>query len=316
MNSYFLPLGLLLAFLMAWIDPEPGEMLQQMGLIPWMVVTIFLINGYHTSLKQLPRGRNILKASIIAILISLLISPFFGLAVISVLPLPAGAAIGLVVMATVPPTLSSGIVMTGIAGGNVVQALFLTILLNLIGVFTIPFMLQFTLESVNIASISPLPLLKQLILIVLIPFVAGMLLKSAIHIPVRHWLLRYLPSSCVIATVWMSVSASADTLKALNLQLLLSIAVAAVAVHGFLLLLCWLSRYLFRPARSDWLALLFTASQKTLPVAIGVLAALNQPIGLAMVACIIFHFLQLFIDSMIASKMGKTLHNEQTVQTN
>jgi len=313
MNSYFLPIGLLLALLIAWLVPDPGAMLQRLGLIPWMVVTIFLINGYQTRFKELPRGRKILSASIIAILISLLISPLIGLAVVSAVSLTTGAAMGLVVMATVPPTLSSGIVMTGIAGGNVAKALFLTILLNLIGVFTVPFMLQLTLDSVGIISISPLPLLTQLILIVLIPFLVGMSLKWVAHIPSRHWFLRYLPSSCVIATVWMSVSASADTMKELDLQLLLLIVVGAIAVHGALLLLCWLSRYLYRPDRGEWIALLFTVSQKTLPVAVGVLAAMNQPIGLAMVACIVFHFLQLFIDSIIASRMGRILTSEEPV---
>ena len=307
MYSYLLPIGLLLALLIAWLNPAPGALLQQMGLIPWMVITIFLINGYQTNLKQLPRGRGIISGSIVAIMISLLISPFVGLAVASVMVLPVGAVVGLVVMATVPPTLSSGIVMTQIAGGNVPKALFLTILLNLIGIFTIPFMLQLTLESVGIISISPWPLLQQLILIVLIPFLIGMMVKLVVHISPRHWLLRYIPLLCVVGTVWMSVSASADTLREINLLLLLLIVVSALAVHGALLLLCWLSRYLYRPEPSEWRALLFTASQKTLPVAIGVLAALDEPIGLAMVACIVFHFLQLFIDSMIASKMGQAL---------
>jgi len=316
MNSYFLPVGLLLALLVAWLLPAPGAVLQQLGFIPWMVVTIFLINGYQTRFKELPRGRKIFSASIIAVLISLLISPFIGLAVVSAVSLPIGAAMGLVVMATVPPTLSSGIVMTGIAGGHVAKALFLTILLNLVGVFTVPFMLQLTLDNVGIIPISPLPLLKQLILIVLIPFLAGMFAKSVVHMPSRHWLLRYLPSSCVIATVWLSVSASADTLKALDFQLLLLIVVAATVVHGALLLLCWLSRYLYRPNRGEWVALLFTVSQKTLPVAVGVLAAMHQPVGLAMVACIIFHFVQLFIDSMIAARMGRMLTDGEPVVRN
>lgn len=305
MKNYFLPVGLLLAFLVAWLDPEPGALLQQMGLIPWMVVIIFLINGYQTNLKQLPRGRGIISGSIVGIVISLLISPFVGLIVASTLALPVGAVVGLVIMSTVPPTLSSGIVMTQIAGGNVPKALFLTILLNLVGIFTIPFMLQLTLESVGIITISPWPLLTQLILIVLIPFVVGMVLKLVVHIPTRHWLLRYLPSFCVVGTVWMSVSASADTLREINLVLLLLMVVGGFAVHGTLLLLCWLSRYVYQPEPSEWRALLFTASQKTLPVAIGVLTALHQPIGLAMVVCIVFHFMQLFIDSIIASKMGQ-----------
>ncbi len=305
MKNYFLPFGLLLAFLFAWLDPRPGMVLQQLGLIPWMVIIIFLINGYQTNLKQLPRGRGLVTGSIVGITISLLISPFVGLGVASVIALPVGAVMGLVVMATVPPTLSSGIVMTRIAAGNVPKALFLTILLNLVGIFTIPFMLHLTLESIGIISISPWPLLKQLILIVLIPFLIGMVLKLVVHVPPQQWLLKFLPSLCVVGTVWMSVSASVDTLKGMNLVLLLLMVVAAFAVHGALLLLCWLSRYLYRPEPSEWRALLFTASQKTLPVAIGVLAALDQPVGLAIVVCIIFHFLQLFLDSIIASQMGQ-----------
>lgn len=304
MANYFLPIGLLLAFVVAWLAPGPGTQLQQMGLTPWMVVAIFLINGYQSNLKQFPRGRAVVPLALIAIVISLVIGPLLGLAFVSAVPLPVAAAMGLVVMATVPPTLSSGIVMTQIAGGDVVKALFLTILLNLLGIFSIPFMLHSTLDSVGLVEISPLPLLKQLVLIVLIPFLVGMLLKSLVSIPPRHWALKYLPSSCVIATVWISASASSDTLKALDLSVFLLLVLGALGIHGSLLLLCWGSRLLNRPDRPELLALTFTTSQKTLPVALGVLAVMHQLVGLAMVACIIFHFLQLLLDSMIASRAG------------
>lgn len=305
MNSLFLPVGLILAFAIAWVIPAPGHQLQQWGLIPWMVVIIFLINGYQTQLRQMPLGGKLWKTAVIAIVINLLISPFLGLAAATVFALPAGAAIGLIVTTTVPSTLSTGIVMTQLAGGDGVKALFLTILLNLLGVFTIPFMLQIVLDNVGIISLSPWPLLKQLIIIVLIPFLAGMLARNFVALPPKHWLIRYLPSSCVITTVWMSVSASSDTLRELSLSLLLLIMVSALLIHGALMLLCLLSRRLNHPDRGEWLALLFTASQKTLPVAVGVLAALNQPVGLALVACVLFHFLQLFTDSILASKLAQ-----------
>ena len=136
-NSYFLPVGLLLALIVAVLAPTPGALLQQAGLVPWMVVIIFLVNGYQVDLKKLPRVGRAAKASVVAIAISLLLSPLIGLATVSLFELPADVALGLVVMATVPPTLSSGIVMTQVAGGNVPKALFLTILLNLIGVLSL-----------------------------------------------------------------------------------------------------------------------------------------------------------------------------------
>jgi len=306
MHPLFLPGGLLLAFAVSWLLPAPGLALQQAGLIPWMVVIIFLVNGYQTLIGGIPFSGALLRTALGAILISLLISPFLGQAIALLLALPAGAALGLVVTATVPSTLSSGIVMTQLAGGDGVKALFLTILLNLLGVFTIPFLLPLVLDNVGSIELSPWPLLEKLVLIVLIPFLLGMLGRRIIQRSPRHFLIRYLPSACVIATVWMSVSASSQTLQTISPALLVLILVAALLLHGALLLLCLASRRLVNTERGEWIALLFTASQKTLPVAVGVLAALNQPVGVALVVCILFHFLQLFVDSMLASRLARS----------
>lgn len=305
MNPYFLPFGLFLAFVAAWIAPQYGTVLEQLGVIKWMVIIIFLVNGYQTHLRQIPQETGMLITAMLAVLINLVISPFVGLVMVYSLPLPEGAALGLIVMASVPATLSSGIVMTVIAGGDGIKALVLTILLNLLGVFTIPFILQLILENIGLLSLSPWSMLRQLILIVLLPFVIGMMFKRLMRIPPRHIVLKYLPSVCVIATVWMSVSASSATLKELSLPVIALIVLGAACVHAVLILLCWASRLVYRSQREEWLALLFTASQKTLPVAVGVLTLLHQPTGLALVACILFHFMQLFADSIIASRFAR-----------
>lgn len=306
MHSYFLPIGLFFAFLFAWFFPESGQRLEQQGLIPWMVVIIFLIHGYQTRLHQITGDASLIKTVILAILINLLISPFLGLAVVSLLHIPPGLALGLVVISTVPATLSSCIVITQIAGGSGPKALIITILLNIIGVFSIPFILELILEQMDLISLSPWPLLQQLLLIILLPFVIGILSRSIFQQQGNQWLLAYLPSTCVIGTVWLSMSASTETLGQLNLPLLLWIILASISIHGGLMLLCWLSRFLHPSERGEWLALLFTASQKTLPVAVGVLTALEQPAGLALLACILFHFQQLFIDSILASWLEKS----------
>ncbi len=306
MSPYFLPVGLLLAFLVSWLVPGPGQLLQQLGLIQWMVATIFLVNGYQTSLGQLRGGGGIWPVLLPAVVINLLLAPWLGMLVAVLLQLPEGAVLGLVVMSTVPATLSSGIVMTRLAGGDGVKALLLTILLNLIGVFSVPFLLALALGGAGDISLSPWPLLEKLLLIVLLPFVLGMLGRNLLDLAQDHLLLRYLPTSCVIGTVWMSVSASSETLHQVTLPLILLLLLAALLVHGGLLLLCRLARVALPMPRGEWLALLFTASQKTLPVAVGVLVALERPAGLALVACILFHFVQLIGDSMLAGRFARS----------
>lgn len=295
----------MIAFTLAWFSPEPGTLLKSWGLIPWMVVTIFLINGYQTQLHQLNGQWRLLKSAAIAVVINLLLSPFIGLGVVTLFDLSDGAALGLLLTASVPTTLSSAIVLTRIAGGDAVKAMMLTMLLNLIGVFTLPFILKLLLESGGIIELSPWPLLQQLLLIVLLPFIIGMAARQLLDMRINPQLLRYLPSLCVLATVWMSVSSSTATLKTVDLQELALVLLAAAAIHLSLLLLCGLSRYLHPSEHGEWLALLFTASQKTLPLAIAALTALDHSTGLALVACILFHFTQLFIDSLLANHLRR-----------
>lgn len=305
MKSYFLPLGLTLAFIVAWLVPWPGRVLGELGLIPWMVVIIFLVNGYQTRVHRIPKEKSLIVTALLAVAINLLLSPFVGLHLVTQFELPDGAALGLVVMSSVPATLSSGIVMTQLAGGDGVKALALTIMLNLIGVFILPLTMQATLGSAGIVELSPLDMLLQLIQIVLMPFVLGMLLRRSEKLQANPQVVKYLPSLCVVATVWMSISSSTDTLREISVGLLSLILLCAGAVHGLLQLLCWGSRRLYKVDRAESIALLFTASQKTLPVAIGVLTAMDHPAGLAIVACILFHFLQLFWDAILASRIAQ-----------
>lgn len=310
MSSRFLPVGLAVAFLVAWLLPAPGASLKAWGMVPWMVVTIFLVNGYQTNLRELPRSPSFLLATLVTAVITLLISPFIGLATASVLGLSSGMTLGLVVKATVPSTLSTCIVMTQLAGGLSLWALVMTLVLNIVGIFTIPFMLSLTLNGLGDLQIAPLPLLQTLTLLVLLPFLLGAGLRHLLTLNPSHKVLLYLPSTCVILTVWMALSDSSGVFQTLDLLSLLRIAAAALLVHGVLLALCWgASRMLKLPGPAA-IAMIFTGAQKTLPVAVSVLAALNYPIGEALLVCVLFHFLVLFGDALLVPVI-KQSHGEQ-----
>ncbi len=305
MKGLFLPVGLILSFISAWFIPEPGTTLKELGLIPWMVITIFLINGYQTNLKEIPRDRSFFSALIFGGIISLIIGPLIGLGVAEIFALPAGLALGLIVKATVPPTLSTCIVMTQLTNGFPLWALVMTVTLNIVGVFTIPFMLGMTLGGSTEITISPLPLLQKLMFLVLLPFIIGLAVKKLSLINPKPILLQYLPSSCVILTVWMALSESHEVLLNLSLPILLKITGAALAVHLTLMALSLLASLILKLEPAARLAMLFTISQKTLPVAVSVLTALNLdiPVGEAVLVCVTFHFLMLFTDSLIAPKL-------------
>ncbi len=304
MQQWFLPAGLVLAILLALVAPGPGAALSGTGLVSGLVLLIFLINGYQTRLDMLSLGGRFVGVLASGFVIGLLLSPFLGLAAATLLGLPAAAALGLVVMASMPPTLSSGVILTENAGGDTLWAMLLTILLNLAGIFTIPFVLDLTLEAGTEVAVSPWPLLWRLLGLVLLPFVIGGLLRRLLARKAPGWV-RYVPSTCIILAVWMSMSASRATLLELTLGALLLIALGSLLVHGGLLGLCAATGRGLGLAAGERIALLFVVSQKTLPLAVGVLTALNAPIASALVVCIVFHFLQLMLDALIATRLRR-----------
>ncbi len=308
MKNYFMPLGVLVAIAIAIVVPQPGRWLEEAGLVQWLVVLIFLINGFQTRLQSSGNGngngKGYLRLIILAIIINLLVAPWIGWLVVTFIPLSVDMSVGLLVMAAVPATLSSGIVMTRIAGGDTTAALTLTILLNIIGVFTIPLLLMWTLGSAGLIELSVWPLLQQLALLVLLPFTVGMLLRRISSYEPPAFMLGYLPSACVISTVWMLMSRSNEALASLVVDQMLLVVAASLILHGVLLLICWGGGVLWIEQMGRRKALLFTCSQKTLPVAISVMAAMDLSAGVALVSCILYHFLQLLVDSFLAARLA------------
>ena len=279
MKTYFLPAGLLISLLVSLVIPEPGSFLKAQGVIPWCVVIIFFVNGYQTQLKELPTDRSFVYTLIATGIICLIISPIVGLLTASVLQLSVGLTLGLLVKSVVPSTLSTCIVMTNLAGGRGTWALMMTVIINIIGVFTIPFMLGITASENIDFAIDPFVLLQKLVLLVLCPFIVGYFAQKLALLSPQSAFLTYLPSTMVICAVWLSLSDSAQILYNISIVSLAKIALASVMVHFGLMLMAMLAAKYLPIDNGAKVAMALTASQKTLPVAVSILASFEQNVG-------------------------------------
>ena len=80
-----------------------------------------------------------------------------------------------------PTTLSSGVILVGQASGNIALALLLTVITNLVGVFTVPFMVTAVLSSAKDIggqqgqdiTLEPSKMVVKLIFTILIPLCVG-----------------------------------------------------------------------------------------------------------------------------------------------
>ena len=158
-NKQFLPCGFATALLVGLSWPLPGRFLGDIELAGWsvmpslMVVLIFVISGLKLKsddVRAVLRARRAIGWGLLAILV---VSP-----VLSFVPLnlafvrPAELRIGLTVFCTMPTTLSSGVALVAQGGGNAALALLLTVLTNLVAVFSVPFVLGLVLDAADVTS--------------------------------------------------------------------------------------------------------------------------------------------------------------------
>ncbi len=228
-----------------------------------------------------------------------------GLLVSKVLSLSLPLAMGLIIISCVPPTISSGIVITEVSRGNAVLALFLTIGLNLLGILTMPFMLDFCLHAAGPMDIDQAALLFKMLFFVLLPFIIGKLIRTLRGNSMISPIWSYVNSSCVIITVYASIAESQEVFKGLDLQDYALVLVSVAIVHIILLIINAQTGKLLRLSSADNKALIFVASQKTLALGIAVIANVKIDTGSAIVVCLMFHFFQLFLDSFLASAFQK-----------
>jgi sodium/bile acid cotransporter 7 len=307
MKQLFLPLGLILAVIFALILPVGGAFISDHYGLKILVSTIFLVSGYQTGPKGLPLNRKLAALFLAAALISLVLAPLLGLIVSRLLNFPFHLAMGLIIISTVPPTISSGVVITEVSHGNGALALFLTISLNLLGIFSMPFVLDLCLKAVGPVDIDQITLLIRMFFSILLPFAIGKAIRNMRRKQRILPLWSYINSSCVVLIVYSSFATSKAAFAGLTLSSYIIILTGVACVHLFLLAINAHAGKILKLSTADSKAMLFVTSQKTMAIALAVLANIKIDTGNAVIVCLMFHFFQLFVDSFLASATQKNL---------
>ena len=293
-----LPVGLLAALAGALAFPDAGLWLAGHRTTSGIIAAVFLINGYQTELSSFVLSKRLAGAFVIAALVSFIGGGILGKMVVSLLPFDREISMGILVMSTMAPTLSSVIVITRESGGNSPWAILMTVGLNLLAIFAIPLLLTLLLSGSSV-SLPVGSLLGGLILDVLAPFVVGVSLRRAIRrVPSAG--VNLLPTLLVIALSHMSFCSGRRTLMESSLSTLALLAASLLAMHLAMFALAVGLSILFGYRTPERKAISFLSSQKTLPTAIGILGSLGYVGGAAALPCVMFHFTQILADSFIA----------------
>lgn len=175
--AYHLPIALAFVVIFGFLVPWPGEEVGKAPVSTICVVVIFFLSGVKLKTDEVKAAAQAWKALIFGLLSILVITPLLGFALIEI-PFDTNEfAIGLALFAAMPTTISSGVVLTQEAKGNVALSLGLTVATNLLATVTVPFVLQLFFTGSD-ASIDAVNLLVKLLLTILLPLIVGKVLRE------------------------------------------------------------------------------------------------------------------------------------------
>lgn len=304
-------MGLLLVFAVTVADASEtissiGRWLKMHRGPDVVIVLIFFFSGLILDARQIKSGVMDIKGIVAALIVIFLVAPVIG-ALFGAIPMDTGVLIGIFLVAVMPTTLSSGVVMTGAAGGNMAQALVITILANGLAVFTIPVVLSLLLRLVGgsaIVYIDKLAIMIKLGFYVLLPLCFGLTIKLLTKSLMDRvvYRLQMLNQLLVLAIVWMAMSQARGTI--LNSSASVGIVLLLVfGFHGLLLVAAGIFAGCLKLGKGRRESVIFMGGQKTLPLSIILQVSLFPQYGLALVVCVLHHLIHLLMDGYLVGRL-------------
>jgi len=300
-------LGLVIITLATVLDSSglftsPGVWLKKHHGPDFVIVLIFFLSGMALDASHIRDGLADIKGTLAALFLIFLVAPVFAF-LLSYANLPIGIMLGLYLVAAMPTTLSSGVVMTGSSGGNMAHALLITIIANGLAVLSIPVVLGFLLGHMGDnrpIEIDQLPMMIKIATLVLLPLTIGILTRNTL----RERLRPFLPhtSTCnqigILTMVWMALCTGRDAIIT-GLDNIVPVAVTASIFHLLLVFAGFiLTTALYIPKRRRESVILM-GGQKTLPLSVILQVSLFPEYGIALVVCVLHHIIHLIMDAFL-----------------
>ncbi|WP_291183850.1 bile acid:sodium symporter family protein [Dokdonella sp.] len=283
------------------------------------IALLFFLHGARLPREAILAGLTNWKLHLLVLASTFALFPLLGLAL---KPLAAILAtptlyLGVLYLCCLPSTVQSSIAFTAIARGNVSAAVCAASLSNLAGVFVTPLLVAALLATRG-ADTSPLRAIGDIVLQLLVPFVAGHLLRPWIGRTIERWrrVLSYTDRGTVLLVVYVAFSASvAEGLwhQVPPSALLGTLAVVVVLLAVVMVSTTLLSRRLGF-ARADEIAIVFCGSKKSLASGVPmakILFAGNPALGMLVLPVMLFHQIQLMACAVLAQRYARRSLDER-----
>ncbi|KAF7021889.1 hypothetical protein CFC21_034762 [Triticum aestivum] len=318
-RSNFLPLALIGGMTLGLLDPTLGCLAHKYSLSKYSTFGIFIISGLTLRTKELGAALQAWPAGLFGLGSILLFTPFLAQFLVQIQFFPREFITGLAMFCCMPTTLSSGVTLTQLAGGNSALALAMTVISNLLGIMFVPLSLAKYIGTGAGVSLPTKELFRSLVNTLLIPLILGKVAREtskgiAEFVDGNRQGFSVLSAVLLSLVPWIQVSRSRSLLLSVKPKAFAVIVTIGVLLHLALLafnattlqvLSCLKQKEESVFARKEYArAVILVASQKTLPVLVAVVEQLGGALGesgLLVIPCVAAHINQIIIDSILVN---------------
>ncbi len=282
--------------------PGPGQYLDSFKLTSPLIIIVFFCQGTGVIKLRMENIKQYSKALVIGFTISQILAPVLAFAYVKLFDWQADSLVGLILICTMAPTLVSGTIISEQAGGDKTASLLLTIIINILAVFTVPFNLSWTLGTE--VQLEVTPLLTKLVCLVLIPALIGYWFRSkkSSFVTEHKNYFKYIPVICLGSVIYLSMSRHIGSLEKLTVSMVFEFTIASLIIHLILLYFAYYSALAVKIEKSTAKSVAICCSQKTIPITIAIWTSFFTQFALALLPAIVFHMTQIYCDGIIAKK--------------
>jgi solute carrier family 10 (sodium/bile acid cotransporter), member 7 len=272
----------------------------------YLIAFTFIVSGIRLNTSSIITELRNVKGILFGIVSIFLIGPIIAIILSKVSGLTGDLALGMVLVAAMPTTVISGIIITTIGGGNVALALCITVVSNMICPLSVPLVLKLLASHIDHVNIDILDMMLKLFKVIVVPFLIGQFLRPLLKVTAEKIKgeLTVMNRLIVLSFIFTPLCGSTEKIADLGPKVIFLVALVLL-LHLIMLCFTYYAAALMKFDLASRKALTISGSQKTLAVAYQVW---NQAFGasyLIMVPSILHHVSQLIVDSILASRWHK-----------
>jgi len=275
------------------------------------IALLFFLQGVRLERAAVVKGFTQWRLQLLTLASTFILFPLLGFGLFLAFPgfLSESLWLGVLFLCALPSTVQSSIAFTSIARGNVAAAVCAATASNLLGIFITPVLVAVLLKRHS--DISPLEQVEQIVVQLLVPFVAGQIASRWL----RPWakrnakVLTFTDRGSIVLVVYAAFSAAmlAGAWTALKPIELVKILILSALLLAIVLLFTRFASRALRFTKPDEIAVVFCGSKKSLATGVPMANILFPAtmVGLVILPIMVFHQIQLMVCAMLARRYAE-----------